>query len=171
MTRAGADRIWSARTREYVLELFGLDGTKQAELVRRAAWFHPDAGLLKGSRGAGPRPPSPLIQSIWQDANGLLWVLVLLADRNWRDGLRYETNEDGGGGYAIANAERYYDSILDVIDPRTGRLVTSRRFDAMLSVLTDDGLAIGVRADEDGVEHVDVWQVSLRGLAAARRAP
>jgi hypothetical protein len=171
MTRAGADRIWSARTREYVLELFGLDGTKQGELVRRAAWFQPDAGLLKGSRGAYPRPPSPHIQSMWQDANGLLWVLSLLADKDWKAGLREVRHENGGSGYELANAERHFDSILEVIDPRTGRLVSSRRFDAMLSFLTDDGLAIGARADDDGVEYVDVWQISLRGPYKTGRAP
>ena len=66
--------------------------------------------------------------------------------------------------------ERYFDTIIGVIDPSTGQLLKSMRLDKILSGYLNggDGLFTTRREDASGMQYVDVWRLvlsnpSLRG--------
>lgn len=87
------------------------------------------------------QPPPPVIRAIWLDAVGRLWVLGEAADRHWREGFI-------AADPAVPNSEdhidsdRYYDTIVEVRDPKTGTLIASARFDVACSSIAEPGVLV-----------------------------
>jgi hypothetical protein len=117
-------RFWSAHSTAYVIELWDRTGRKHMELRRDVPWFPAHDG-----RNRYPSPSPPYTTAVWEDHAGLLWVLVQVQDPEQaahrdrlevRDGMRIIHGRDG---------HRLYDTIVEVLDPATGELLASRRFD------------------------------------------
>jgi hypothetical protein len=155
MALAPNEQVWTAYENKYVLELWSLSGSMRERLVREASWFHP--GRVNWDPAVDP--PPAVICGLRVDAHGLLWVLSMIPDHHWQRG--HERVALGGGryGYRITNPAGLYDSVLEVIDPATGQLLQSRRFDQAFAALQPDGLLIGARQDDDGYEFLDVWRI------------
>ncbi len=59
------------------------------------------------------------------------------------------------------HALRQYDTFIEVIDLRSGRLVVSQRFDEAM-FLVDGGRLASMSEDEDGLLHYHIWQRDVR---------
>lgn len=128
----GQGLVWSSRLTSYVLEAWDAEtGEAAGRLVRNARDF---PAWLQGSRtpedGSDPRP---MIEDIAVDELGRLWVLYTKADPNWRD----HADVGEGGSVLPLNVDGFYDSVLEVIDPESGRLLGRREFDHHGSALLD----------------------------------
>ncbi|HEX7239674.1 MAG TPA: 6-bladed beta-propeller [Longimicrobiaceae bacterium] len=150
------NRIWSAYLNRYVVEAWDSRGVLHLALERRPGWFAPWL-----EPGPSPRlaPPRPLVAAIREDAQGRVWVLLHVADQNWRKralrrvGSEYEiTPED---------QDHFYDTVIEVLDPRTGRLVASARHPRYVRGFAGDGLLYTYREDADGVPAYEVWRTRL----------
>jgi hypothetical protein len=112
------------------LEHWDTAGTLLGRLQLDAPWFV-DADSVERANQIRLRtswrdlPPPPLIQEIWFDVAGRLWVLGSVADRHWRAGLGAA---DSAGRQSI-DSDKYYDTIVEVRDPRTGAVIATARFD------------------------------------------
>lgn len=149
----GDGSVWAAKTHEYVVELWTLDGTRVAELRRQAAWFpRQDDG-----RAYADRPPRPILSQVQQDPSGLLWVTVFIADPNWRDAIEL----GGSHGFQIADRDGYRDTVIDVIDPEAGTLMASRRIPQVLRQFVDAGLVGQTVYEDDLTPRFVVWRLSL----------
>lgn len=159
---AGRDRVWSAFRNQYVVELFDAEGEKLKELVRRAPWF--PSGLVPDhgeSRSLSDDPPSPRLQAIRQSESGLLWVMISVADNDWKRGVRSGGSDHGG---RIDDWNLYYDTILEVINPESGELIQSQRFPLAFSNFVDDDLIGAVELTDAAVPILSVWRVRLTNL-------
>ena len=157
---AGNDRVWAAPVTKYVLELWTFSGQKIRELERNVSWFKPQkqSGLNRDKPNA---PPNPSLVDLRMDSAGKLWVIVHVADEKWTSGLgtvRGMYNQQVRG---IADTNNYWDSIIEVIDPVTGTLVASQRFDQALKWISESAYASTYRQSPEGVPFVDVFRVSL----------
>lgn len=122
--------IWQARGNEYRIEKWTMDGRRQLTLTRRPSWFEPWSTVATTDYMAAPPPPR--IAGLFEDAgNGLLWVVILVPDENYRPTKRISDPETP---VVTAELGRYFDTVLEVIDIRTGRLVKSHRFDEFLGL-------------------------------------
>jgi hypothetical protein len=96
-----------------------------------------------------------------EDANGLLWTTLQVADSQWAEG--FDSNPVRGEGgvmhYRVRDAEKVLDSYIEVIDPRSGQLVLSRRFDGRFSYLINDSLVGKSIELANGAPAVEVYQV------------
>lgn len=154
---AGPDggSVWTVGRGDYRIELWDTTGTRRAVLQRDADWFEPYV-LGTPLEPDGP-PPPPQVSLMTRDAEGRLWIAVLVAADDWRAGFSRAEN----GRYEPQIAQ-IYDTILEVVEPSTGRLLASRRFtDHSFSVFLDGSLIVSYEEDEAGYPFLDVWRFSL----------
>lgn len=144
-------RIWSARVSAYVLEAWDREGNRVDVLERTVEWFEP----WERDNPFGPdHELQPRVVDISVDSAGRIWTLVHIPDPEWRDGLvRIEH------GWDIADVNAVFDTVLEVIEPETGRVLWSDRFGRALYGFIDGGFVYGYREDEMGTPFIDVWRV------------
>lgn len=147
-------RFWSVSF-AYVIELWDSSGQRHRTLVRRAEWYEP----YEGFRPADPRRAPPMgINAIWQDSAGLLWVAVFVPDREWARGIGPGPGPERP--YRIIDYNRFVDTVVEVIDPETGRLVASTRLDQFLSQ-GDGAYLVGDNGDFSKRPEIHVWRARL----------
>lgn len=151
--------FWSTPySHRYVLNHWDARGRLLQSLVRRADWFPTFDSLWIITP---TRPPYPILMGSWTDAEGLVWVIAGVSDPRWQRGLGAKRRGEGGVDiYRHEDRQKLYDTLIEVIDPVRGTLVTSRRLDETLDVVIGSGLVGGVRETDDGV-FLDVVQLSL----------
>ncbi|HEX6939220.1 MAG TPA: 6-bladed beta-propeller [Longimicrobiales bacterium] len=151
--------VWSAHEAQYHIERWGLDGKKKAGLYREVDWFPPYPKRLPLSPD---NEPYPMLSDIHEDRAGRLWVAVWVPDTNWKAGLGEKVNGPEGPYYRIVDHSRLLDTMFEVIDPRTGRLVMSQRLPQMVIAFLNDETIAGYRTDDDGIPFIDIWRVRIK---------
>jgi len=150
--------LWAAHETAYQIDMLDASGRVVKRLIRDVNWFTPHAS---SPRIEPDKPPAPRVRDFRVDANGLLWLLIRVADPNWKNALTTQGRVQGRTFLGYTTPDAYFDSIIEVIDPRTGRLVASGRSPDALLFLLDYGSALSYREIE-GVPYVDVWRVSTQ---------
>lgn len=152
--------VWVAHLVRYTLEEWKLSGQKIRELVRDVKWFRPHTNA--GIDFAHPeKPPKPGLVDIRRDAAGLLWVAIHVADNNFRRALGPVKGMYGRKVIGPIDNNRYYDTIIEVIDPRTARLVASARFDDSLRFVGETAYVIAYHEDEEGFPYIHASEIRL----------
>jgi hypothetical protein len=98
---------------------------------------------------------------IVEDSLGRVWIVAATADPKWASALEEMRRSDGRPAQRVADYHRYYDTVLQVIDPRSGSLIASQRFDPYLTLVLDAAHLAGDVEDEGGVPRVRVWRMQL----------
>lgn len=137
----------------YVIDIWDTTGVLRRRLERHAAWFPAWSRVASPRRETDPPPrPMPRVVGILADSNNLLWVGGIVADPRWRPVATFPP---------VGELSRQYDTIIEVIDLRAGRLVVSDRFDDML-ILVAPGLVRSLSEDDDGLLHYHIWRAEVR---------
>lgn len=140
--------IWVALPEVYRIERWSADGDRIEAFVSHPRWMSSERQVAEEGR---VRAPVPTILDVAEDREGLLWVSLRIADPDWEEGV-----EDG----RIRDLRRYVDGIVDIIDPRTGELVHSERFETVMRV-RGRGIATTSSEGEFGERNVSVYRVRL----------
>lgn len=148
----GQGRVWTTRAGGYGFEAWDPEagGEPVTRLVGDPQWFDPGPP----QPGAPVTAPAPSIVISLRVDGGLLWVGTWVAD---------EDREAGGGGSpSPLELDRVLDTILDVIDPASGRIIARSRRDEALRGTGDDQLLFGVR-EEGGIARAVIFEPTLAG--------
>jgi hypothetical protein len=151
--------LWFATLTRYELTGVSPDGTET--LVRRKArWFEPHASRPLYTEEAGP--PPPMLQALHCDDENRLWTLTHVADPSWRSaGLRPANRDYHGTKWETRfQPDRYYDTIIEVIDTRRGRVITAARTDRYIEYILPGG-TMGVYREIDGEPSLVMWNARL----------
>jgi hypothetical protein len=151
---ASGNRVWSAHAGAYRVELWEPGGSNPLTLVRNASWFQPWEHEVRRSAEALERPR---IADVAEDRQGRLWVSILVRDPKHR---RARETREVPLTEVDANAE--FDTVLEVLDPRSGRLLARTRFEQAIPAFIGDGSVVFTRReDPDGNIVIDVWRARL----------
>jgi hypothetical protein len=140
LATSGDTAVWSAPHRYvYRFDLFSTDGRRLRSLVPKASWY--PRWRREDFRPTTPdSPPLPFLMSLREGPGQLLWCAVAVADRNWHRGLGpARGGELARAWYPVDDWSRVYDTMVEVFDSRTGRLVASQRIDQFVAALPTDG--------------------------------
>jgi hypothetical protein len=148
-------KIWAAAPGRYLLEKWDPGtGTREQRVEVDSDWFEPSFHYGK----EGERPISTL-DALWEDDDGLVWVLLHTADEQWRppapSDLLHERPTDP------MEQRRKYDSIVEVIDPESGRVVASERFDMQFHVHPQGRILASVNLDDPELVAFDLWTARI----------
>lgn len=157
--------VWAAHYDQYHIERFDSAGQVATALRREVPWFPQGDGTVPIP--TPDAPPKPTTFAILEDEAGLLWVMTAVADPRYREGLRprQRVHSSDQAAWAMADYDRYFDTMVDVIDPDTGRLVVSQRVDQSLMFalhpVRRGMLAGGIRILGSGHQLVVVYRLTL----------
>jgi hypothetical protein len=117
--------VWAAHRARYRIDLVDpTTGALVRKLEREASWF-PPTDLIVSLGASAEEPPRARVFDLMVDAAGLLWTRISVPDARWRSAVvqRDETHID------IVDETRYYDTIIEVLDPEARTLLASARLD------------------------------------------
>lgn len=148
---------WVAHSVRYEVERYDDKGGLRDRWERRVPWFFPH----DGSRGPDPgRPPDPRMLAIGEDDSGLLWFFLGVPDPRSREAFG---PAPGPGMVDLRDFNRYYDTLIEVFDPRRGVILASQR--------VDDAMVVAVGAFRGGFQAASElrtesggWRFRLWGL-------
>ena len=159
--------VWSVPAlRSYQLERWSADGRLERRLVRSPAWFP----AVTTQELSLDRTPAPYVTSLAEDGAGRLWVLSLLADRRWKSALR-QVGTGETRRWEIDDQDRFRDTMLEVVDPVAGRVVTRVRLEEPWNWVTEDGHLLRVTERDDGAWMIAVHRAVLVGADARGTSP
>jgi len=111
------DNVWIGYQEKYKLEKYSADGRLLQSMSRMADWFVPHTNILP-PRDVNSDPPNPKFRELTVDNDGMLWAMVWVADPDWKEG--YDP-------YALMDDDKVYDTVLERIDPASGRVFARTR--------------------------------------------
>jgi hypothetical protein len=152
--------MWSARYTEYVLEKWDSAGSAVERLERVVPWFPPRRSG-QSSRFADRGPPDPRLHAIRVDSDGRLLVLSWVADEKWQEGLETVRGLYGRQEVVVPKAARskYWDTIIEIIDPTQRRVLAAARFDEAFFGFADPRHVYTYREDEKAFPFIDIYQL------------
>ncbi len=149
--------FWSAKLYEYRLQLYDSQRRVSLDLIRRADWFPTLARNAFPQGGRLDQPPTPEIKGIWQDANGLVWVVATLQSPQWKP-----TPLNGRPGQPFDTPlNEVLQTAIEVIDPATATVITSTRVRFATLWVLRNGYHASYRESSDGTPVVDIWHLTL----------
>lgn len=163
---------WAMALGRYAITKWSSTNQREFVLERRPRWFSGPSDMLDG----GPRtPPSPRCAGASEDGNGLVWTFCLIPSTNWKAAWRRVENRLGpeSGMVDVPSSEidshLLYHTRIEVIDPRTRRVVTTHTIDhPVTSVLSQRRVAVVVFS-EIGIPTVRIIRFNLFGYDEERR--
>jgi hypothetical protein len=170
VSAAARGGFWSVPvTGGYLIELWTVDGKRVAAFRRAADWFpttgSPRLGFTRSD------PPTPQILSIVEDQNGILWLAIRVADRNWKSAVRWDDRSVGEQALRpiIEDRSRAFDVIIEAIDVREGKLLLQERLDEAWAVFVDRQRLLSVHEQSDGGIEVRIRQFGMRATRQERQ--
>jgi hypothetical protein len=164
---AASGGFWATRYERYLIEQFDSVGRVVQTLERSPPWFPPGDGSMNPPNP--DRPPFPHVKAIDEDEVGRLWVLIQVADPQYQKALHRRENVRSvrESLWEITDYDRFYDTVIEVLDPGAARLLASERVDPTLIFWLNVGrppmLAAGLRLAATGHQLVSVFEVDLAG--------
>jgi hypothetical protein len=136
------DRILVQHVWEYLIEEWSTQGKLLSSIRREAPWFVTNEMRDPAAGGTALQlfPPKCFMSAVWRDPSGLLWSVIGLPDRKWEESLEDQVGSHGNTIKVPSDFNRFYDIRIEVIDPASGTLVASQRFDRAYLIPIGDGV-------------------------------
>lgn len=158
MSNVVGDRYWAVNSETYELEEWNLQGQRLSQLSRVADWLDPNREFSNGMRG---NEPTPDVADLRVDRSGHLMVLVNVPRKSWRAGLGTAETRRGFTSYPNMDFGLVFDTLIEVYDTHTRKLVQVTRAPAYLRFFVSDSHVAGLRHSGDGSPVVDLWRVVI----------
>jgi hypothetical protein len=146
--------VWAAELNTYVLQRWDTAGRLLATIRREAEWF-PTYWRYDVN---ATLPPPPSITALAQ-VGDTLWVMVKVADANWRTAV--ESTSPDGRFFRVRDQHGYRDTMLEAIDIRSRRIIVSSRVPQLLWGFLGAGLVYGPGEDAEGNPVVQVFRAHI----------
>jgi len=161
----GKDALWSASRFDYRVTSWASLGRPARSFARRPAWF---AAPATGGIGWHDRPPSPHVAALRMDEDERLWVFLAVPSRSWRDA--WPRMPAGATEVELKSVavERLYDTMVEVIEPRSGRVLTRSRLPGYVVSALPNGQLARFMVTDEGVQVVEILESAIVGTRAVR---
>ncbi|MES1259289.1 MAG: hypothetical protein ABUL71_01745 [Gemmatimonadota bacterium] len=115
------------------LQHWDSSGTRLGTMTFKPEW------LAASASDRDTKAPHSRIVAVWFDGAGLIWVVAQVPDRKWRDGTATSAGEQ-----VIADDDKYYDSVVEVREGKTGVVLATTRFDKYFRSTAGPGVLVHV---------------------------
>jgi hypothetical protein len=153
--------FWAAELTRHVVREWSVSGRLLNEIELDEPWFPPQEGFGANAE----EEPRPSLMAIDLDEHGLLWLLTYTADPDWMDAAEDGKDPYGRSSKVIRDLSRYYDTVIEVVDPAEGEVIASLRMDQRLDRFAGHRLVYGETQSPAGSPTMTVWELSLDGGA------
>jgi hypothetical protein len=145
--------VWASAKGRYAIERWNpLTGAMLARVPVKSPWFVESANYPSNNKIR----PKPIIETLWE-SDGLMWVLIRDADTSWK------SDADPERAWSPTRDNAIFDWVLEVVEPASGNVLVSRRFDFVLFAHAPQPLVASYTATRVGeTGGLDVWRPELR---------
>jgi hypothetical protein len=126
---------------------------------RQVSWFDSPSRAERMDRLARGAP-SPVLLSIDVDEAGRLWVLTSVPDPRWESAVRTTSEQRFP---QVVDPVRHTNSVLEVLDPATGRVIMSTTYDAPKLALIPGQWLVEPAEDAQGRPVIRLMNLHLTG--------
>ena len=155
---AADGNVWAASVNRYRIDKWSPEGVHILRIERDAPWFRPWARSLGLPREVEPLPSIVGVRDMGDD---LLMVVVSVADEDWRP---MPPARVFGGNHTVtssAQREQLYDTLIEVLDTRSGTVVARTQVGAnAIALIGSDGF-YSYAEHRGGEPKFVVWSVAL----------
>ena len=152
-------KIWAMAPARYLLERWDPSTGEQLQSTRIPSdWFWFRESIEPYIDGT-VRPP-PLVEGLWEDEDGLVWIIVHDAAADWAPPPPPRTNEEEP--FDLQEHDRLFDSVIEVVDPGSGRVLASRRFSETLWYRPPSRILVSPVDTILTIVAYDVWKPTLQ---------
>ena len=149
--------FWAAAQDSYVFEKWSADGQVVKTLrPRSSTLIFERIGADEVIDPFNRRPPATVV-ALREDTQGRLWVATLVAKSDWRPTEQLEEGRD----YAAALVQ-LGETIVEVIDIGSSRVIASQRIPRYIDHFIADGLAVARDVDAYDVSHLEVVRFTIQ---------
>ena len=166
ISRPQGGNYWTIEDRLYRLSQWTRGGARLKQLERRPSWFAGPSNLRPGDHDT---PPSPTGAALFEDERRRVWAFTEIAAPDWQsawnDVPRIKGSESRESSAARGPAfSKLYRTMIEVIDPRVGRVMARSSLNHMqvVSVLSGNRVVV-YSLDLDDQPFLSVVQVVLVG--------
>lgn len=150
--------VWLGLFNEYRVERWNIAERRREDVFeRRVEWFPKWEEMTFG--GLFTTRPIPRMSDVWYDA-GKLWIKIAVADSRWPPKVSKKEIEESEHSPMLNWSDKVFDTVIEVLDARTGRLLASHRFDQLFSAFVGPGMMYSMKEAQDGTIQMVVWQLS-----------
>lgn len=161
LQRIGASQdggVWTADAQQYRFALWDAGGNLLHGFIRKPDWF---ARVSPPGIGTPTTAPSPQLLSIHESRDGLLWIVALLPRKDWKQGwIGIDKNARDVRANQV-QIDKMFRSAIEVVDPKTGRVVVRQFTDDYISRVTSDGDVVIYRVSSDGTPSIVVKSMAI----------
>lgn len=120
--------FWVADRNGYEVHLMDVEGRVLRTIARDVDWFP------EWTEWQAPfeDPPLPRLFSVQEDHLGRLWVMLSVAATDFQPLPGSLESAGAGANDPMGNPNPSFDTVIDVLDARTGELIATRRFSALI---------------------------------------
>ena len=147
--------VWAMAPARYLLERWDPSTGERLQSTRiRSDWFRES---IEPYTDETVRPP-PRVAGLWEDEDGLVWIIVRDADVDWEPPPR--ANEELP--FDLQEYNRLFDWVIEVVDPGSGRVLASRRFSETLRYRPPSRILVSPVDTIITTVAYDVWKPTLQ---------
>jgi hypothetical protein len=150
--------VWSATFDHYRLEHWTADGFNDVLLLRIPPWPVRTAASFGDLERNIPPPNS--VRAIMEDSDGHLWVFINVASPSWRDGWPRARGEFRASAFSY---ERLYRTLVEVIDPKAGRVLVRHQLNEWVATTLPGGRAAIYSVDANDIPRLRIVQLRFEG--------
>ncbi len=160
LAKARDGGLWSAPWFSYEVHKWTDRGEHVKSFHRRPSWFTEESRPWLGNHNT---PPPPVVAAIQEDREGLLWVFLRIPAENWRLGWSRAPIGVKEFPARLIDVERLFDTMIEVIDPGGGAVLTRERLNGYLISVTDHRQLSIYAHGADGQPVIRIVDVMLMG--------
>jgi len=138
-----SNAFWSAWHNRHAIEKWSFDGRRLLSVELKVPWFEPWTRPPDGPVRA-VKPP-PFINALWEDDSGLVWLLTRVPKVDWKPTAKRRQGDEEDLT-TIDDALAVFDTIIEVIDPQSSRMVASARLSGPFGYFLRGGIVVGMRS-------------------------
>jgi hypothetical protein len=155
MAAGQEDSFWWLMSAEYDVQRWGTNGKRLLTIQRNAPWWSDGTGLQR-NKPMGVRAPVS-ITDVREDGQGHLWIIAAVPRRTL-------AVSDTAGLQGDPPPYVLYDTMIEILDSRTGKLLVSERVAGYFSHLLGANHLSKLVDDADGHPLVEIWKADLLGV-------
>lgn len=160
--------FWTVTKYDYTIENITNAGRLLTTSQRRAEWFNSEEDIVMPN----PESPfSPWVQAAIMDNNGHIVTIVLIPGARWQRGFGVPEEPSNAPGRWITPIVDYatvFDSVVEVIDPTTNRLIASQRFDEYFVGFAGHGRIVAY-GEDDNVGQFTLLEMEVQQISTEQQ--
>lgn len=156
--------FWTTNGFRPLVQRWSTDGVLEEEIFLERSWF-PEPSEVRAYVNSD-KPPQPRLVTMSEDAAGRLWLAYWIPNPAWKSAVHESTPHEREQierlpQFYLTNADDYLDSVIEVIDLKTMRLLAQTRERRLLPYFAGPGLLGELSAENASNPVQRIWRLNI----------